>query len=193
MAVVTTPSQLAFVQRARFAKVLHKQEEVHALVAEFGKEDFYGLTGGVITAKTLRAMGHPFAVSHTGAARGIVRGSISSFKAANSFGVFGISNRGVKGFKSVSPISSNGMVSRLPINRQTGLLQSSIQLEGPVGPKNEYSLFSSAPYAKYVLSPTGTPRMVPRGLLGPDGVLRKRHKARIQVLISMVRVAQAVQ
>jgi len=191
MAVVTTPAQLAFVQRARFARVIHKQVEVHKLIAQFGREDFYSLTGGVVSTRQLRAMGHPFARGGNGAQRGIVKGSISAFRASTRQGYFQVGKNGRGGFKAGSAVKASGIVDRLPINRQTGRLQMGIKLDGPVGPKMIYSLYSDAPYAKRVLAERGTARMVPRGLLGPSGVIRKRHKARIQTLISMVRASQA--
>lgn len=161
-------------QRARLASVIDSQNDVHELLAKFGREDFEDLTKGQIKTKTLRAMGHPFArqrVRIQGAQRGVVKGSAGQFK-----------NAGLKG-----QVNARGVVKRLPINIQKGTLRRGIRLVYRGGSSREFVLFSSAPHAKYVLHPKGTDLMVPRGMLGPNGELRKRHKARIQTVIDIVR------
>lgn len=177
MGFYTSPIQLAVAQRSRFRRVILLQEEVHELLASFGHEDMQGQTQGPIKEKSLRAMGHPYArqrVKTPGAARGIVKGEIKAFRRSAATG----------------QISAKGMVQRLPINSQTGKLRQSIKLAGPRGPQKVYDLAALVPYAKFVLSVNGTRYMVPRGLLGPTGLLRKRHKARVQVLINEVRLTQ---
>lgn len=174
MGVYTTPAQLAMAQRVRFLAAAANMVKVHEILAKSSEEDFVELTSGTITTRELRRMGHPFARSSSvaGASRGIVKGDVKKWRLSS----------GVKG-----QITARGMVNRLPINVQTGRLRSSITLSGPTGGQREYRLFAAAPHARYVLSPKGTRRMVPRGLLGPDGVLRKRHKARVQTAIDVVR------
>lgn len=176
MGYYTTPAALAKRQRARFAQAGKDMRKVHDILATSGHRDFLSQTSGRIAEKTLAAMGHPFAKNSAlaGAQRGIRSGTGKQFMRA-----------GKKG-----QVRRNGVVNRLPINRQTGKLRRGIRLVGPARNRQRtYELASHVPYAKYVLSLTGTRYMVPRGLLGPNGVLRKRHKARVQTHIDVVRLS----
>lgn len=169
----TTPAQLAKRQRQRFQSVIGDQVEAHKIIATSGKRDFLALTSGRISSDTLAKMGHPFGKGSpvAGAQRGVKPGSFLK--------------SGKKG-----QVTRKGLVRRLPINRQSNRLRRAIQLHYRGGRLHLYELYSDAPHAKYVLHPRGTDLMVPRGLLGPDGELRKRHKARVQTYIDVVRKAQ---
>jgi hypothetical protein len=68
---------------------------------------------------------------------------------------------------------------RLPINRQTGQLRASKFKTGPSGPDRTYRIGFEIPYARFVLSPTGTRKMVARGFYEE---IRSRHRARKQGL-----------
>lgn len=173
MGYYTTPAQLAMRQRSRFQSVIGDQRKVHKIVAESGYRDFLALTSGRISSKQLAAMGHPF--GRGGAVRG---------------GQRGVDPKKWKGTGKKGQVTRNGVVRRLPINRQTGRLRQGIQLAHKGGAVDVYELFSTVPYARHVLAVEGTDRMVPRGLLGPPGELRKRHKARIQEVIDIVRKTQ---
>lgn len=148
--------------------------EVHKELATQGREDFHDQTGGQVKSKTLAAMGHPFGRMATGGMRNITKGRAGSF-----------SDAGLKG-----QVTKKGVVRPLPINVQTGRLRRAITLQGPSGRLKVYKLYSAAPHAKYVLSPTGTRKMIARGLLGPRGLLRKRHKARLSALVDVLRAQQ---
>lgn len=163
MGVFSTPAGLARHQRKRGILTVKNISEAHTVLATQGKRDFQALTSGGLKAKTLKAMGHPYAKlggAVTGAARGTTKDG----------------NWKKKGYK--KQVTRAGMVRRLPINIQTGKLRREIQLDGPQGSSKTYRLYSRASYAKYVLALDGTDRMVARGLKGPQGELRRRHKAR---------------
>lgn len=139
----------------------------HKFLSESGEESFRELTQGPLQQDQLDAMGNPYAWAGT-AQRGGKQGFASPLK---------------------GQITKRGFVSRLPINKQKGTLHNAIFLDGPSGVMKTYRLGSAAPHAKFVLHPKGTALMVPRGLLGPTGELRKRHKAQKQVMVSELRKA----
>lgn len=165
MGVYTTPTQLAQAQKARFARVMDKQEEVHALLAKFGLQDFLEAISGPLSTKQLRNMGHPYAKTSLGP-RGALRNGVSPLK---------------------GQITRGGYVKPLPVNVQSGELRRMTRLSGPTGRFKEYALGSYAKHAGYVLRPGGTKRMIERPVF--DHV-KKRHKARIATLIAEVRKAQ---
>lgn len=172
MGTYQTLTQLRAAQVKRFAAIKGDINQVHTMIARDGKGDFEEQTVGTVSTKTLRQMGHPF---------GRMGG------AGSNTGVRGVNNpsrfKGIKMRKGVLP--------PLPINRQkTNGLHSSIKQPGPSGATHRYDLYADAPYAKYVLSLTGTKRMTARGLLGPWGLLRKRHKARIAAYVDLMRRKQ---
>jgi len=174
MGVYTTPTQLRVRQRARFEAVKADIKKVHKIMAEDGKDDFEQATSGTIKSKTLKEMGHPFGRIRSGDIRTGGRGAADGRK---------FLGKGSKG-----QITRTGVVRPLPINKQSGDLHRRIQLDGPFGGRRaEYRLYTNVPYAKYVLNPKGTRKMIARGLLGRMGFLRKRHKARISALIDVVR------
>lgn len=172
--VFTSPTALKNHQKKRFAKMQLGQQRVHKELATQGERDFVGATGGQIKSKTLAAMGHPFGRMSSGGMRNIVKGQSGKFGSA-----------GLKG-----QVSKKGVVRPLPINVQSGRLRRAITLQGPAGRASTYKLYSAAPHARFVLSPTGTKKMVARGLLGGNGLLRKRHKARLAALVSVIRAQQ---
>lgn len=176
MAYHTTPASLAMRQRSRFEAVIGKMESLHREVAMAGREDFEDFTDGGLSTRTLRRMGHPYARSG-GAVPGASRGIVGDHKRFKGSGLNG-------------QVKRSGMVALLPINRQSGRLRRSITLSGPKGKSHEYSLFAAAAHARYVLSLTGTKHMKERGLLGPTGPLRKRHKARMHTIKDIVSKAQ---
>lgn len=189
MGVYDTPTQLRLRQRTRFAAVIKDIHKVHKMIAEDGEEDFENATTGSVTPATLAAMGHPFGRLNGGRFR---RASDGTRKLIDGTGTGG--GRGIKGggkrFKGKGikgQITAKGVIRPLPINRQSGMLHLGIKLVGPVGKGREFKLFSNAPHAKFVLRPGGTRLMVDRGLLGRNGFLRKRHKARIAAYVDVVR------
>jgi hypothetical protein len=202
MGIYTSPAALMVAQKQRFAGVKLTQTSMHRLAVQGGQEDHRDYTGGSVKTRELRAMGHPFGRSggqgtNTGG-RGIVR-NVGRFKGAGAqtvtSGYRSKSGQYLFKIKSQSAVSGRGKISPLPINRQTGLMQSSLVTTGPSGANQTYRVGFVAPYAKYVLSPYGTRKMVARGFyskgnsVGGLGVIAKMHRARNRGLILAVRAA----
>lgn len=149
-----------------FRQVGVSAEAVHEVLVEGGQKDHFEYTAGAIKTKTLRRMGHPFA-RNGNAARGIV-GSQSKLK---SFG------------KAKGQIHGRG-VRPLPINIQTGKLRASFYRTNVKGKDLVVKMGFRMPYARFVLSPTGTKKMIARGFYsngGQFGIIKKRHKFRLAV------------
>lgn len=111
---------------------------------------------------TAKYKGHPFA-----------RGQSAASSTAMG------ARRSIKGQKSSSaPLR--------PINVKTGRLRASLRLN--VGPASSYDLSVSTKYARYILHPAGTRKMVGRGVMSwhdknrayPTGELTKRHRLRLR-------------
>ena len=102
------------------------------------------LTSGRVTKKQLAEAGHPFARSNRTAAGRLKRGATREVRAARK---------------------SLGRIAKLPINKHSGALQRSlhIRVRSGGGTWKLYS-YSNHPHA-VVLSPDGTPTMVPRGFV----------------------------
>lgn len=81
-------------------------------------------------------------------------------------------------------VVDRGSAPRQPINIQSGKLHRSITVM--FAGRNKFDLSISAPYAKYILHPSGTKKMVGRGVMGwrdvnkafPMGEIEKRHRLR---------------
>jgi hypothetical protein len=148
-------------QQARHNVARRTIQEVTVDLAQGGLADFHSQTVGTLTKKDLRRIKHPYAR---------LPRTLNVQKLAGKRGY-------AEGKK--AQVSTRGRVSDLPINKQTGKLKRSIKLRRKqAGGAIVYHLYATAPYAKFVLNPEGTKYMRPRGLLGPKGLLRKRHKAR---------------
>lgn len=183
MGTFTRPAQLLARQKARFASVQMTQKEALKELAEAGKLDFLSQTVGTLSDKELRKIGHPYArrarvldIAQLGGRRGF-----SETETVRT-------RRGVRR-QTTTQVTARGRVRDLPINYQTGELRKGIQLMA----RNNgtmYELFSNVPHAKFVLAVNGTKYMRPRGLLGPKGLLRIRHKARLAGIVAAVRDAQ---
>jgi hypothetical protein len=151
MRVHTSSSSLLRAQVERFRKFEGTVTELHEEMVAAGVADHKELTSGSIPTETFIALGHP--LGRTGAGR--MRGISDLARQALKF---------------------RGSVPLLPINRQTGDLQESLKVEGPIGSDKRYIVGFTAPYAPFVLSPTGTRLMVPRGFFQE---LERRNKARL--------------
>jgi hypothetical protein len=171
MGIFTSPVALMNHQKARFAGVKVTMKAATAELAKGGYEDFKSQTVGGLSTRQLRQMGHPYARS----ARVLNIAKLSGY-------------RGVSQGKR-HQITSKGRVEDLPINRQSGKLNRGVRLISKNG-GTMFDLFSDVPHAKFVLALDGTLHMRPRGLLGPKGLLRKRHKARHAGIVQAVRLQQ---
>lgn len=126
------------------------------LMAFEGYQDHRDLTSGTVSSKRLRELGNPFGWGPKKMGRTATEGQMRS------------------GFR-----PTRGKVQKLPINVQSGRLRSSIRVltirRGGVALTVRVSI--GAPYAKYVLSRTGTVKMVPRGFREEvEKRWRARHK-----------------
>ncbi len=84
-----------------------------------------------------------------------------------------------RGVKPKTGQLKRGRIPGLPINVQSNRLRSSVKLWK--SGKNQFSLGATAPYGRFVLSPSGTRKMVARTkggrpLLGPRGILSQHQK-----------------
>lgn len=171
MAIHTSALSLLNAQRKRFANTGRSMGATHELMARTGLEDLKELTSGRLPAKQT-----------AGAfARGVSR--------ATNF---------AKGGSAVRRLGKRG-VPGLPINMQSGRLHALTVLRR-VGAL-AFAVFSSAPYAKYVLHPAGTKFMVARTAGGrpaiggrqmgfpTPGHLEIRHRARMKVYLDALRKA----
>lgn len=156
-----TVGSLLTAQRIRYEKFQGTIRQAHhALVAD-SAQDHVELTSGTISKGRLKALGHPF-------------GRGDSAEESTSFGLARGTGRGQQ------------KVPLLPINRQSGRLQRSLKWFGPRGRDLEYRVWFDAPHARYITHPSGTKKMIGRGLRGPKGQLRRLHKARLRgVLIAL--------
>jgi len=143
---------------ARFKQVRLTATTVHKELYEGGARDHMEFTAGQIKERDLRAAGHPFA-RQGNAQRG---------------------NQTTKRLGGKRGLRVNG----LPINVQTGRLRDSFYQTRPMGINKVVRMGFRAPYAKYVLSPTGTRYMIARGFYtsgGKLGAVRMRHRLRLAV------------
>lgn len=171
--VYYTPAQKIQAQRAQLVAGVRSINDATHRLAEMGADDMREQSQGPLKSKTLAAMGHPYAkrgAKVTGAARGIT--SKRKFQSS------------LKG-----QIKKSGMVQRLPINKQSGRLHRGIVNKRTPGNRISYSVYSSAPHAKYALKVGGTKYVVDRGLKGPKGLMRKRWLLRRHVVVDHIRRA----
>lgn len=115
--------------------------EEHDAMASDIKTAQKSLTSGGITTKKLRELGHPFSRARWKTLDPMIK------RAARK------RRQGV------------GHVPLLPINRQTGKLQKSLQAKKIKYPDalNVNQIEFTAPHAKFILGAKGTKRMLPRG------------------------------
>lgn len=162
--------QLAKAQRKRFEDVDAALKTGHAQIAAAGREDLHDLTGGRISSKTLRKLGHPFG-------RGSAPGGGKLQRASDR-----AKAKALIGRKSV-PL--------LPINKQKGTLRRGIFLRRSGGSVQAFSLGSVARHNKYIFNPAGTSKMVGRGVMTLNnpkmGMIERRWRARNRELIDHVR------
>lgn len=146
MAVFHSAKALANHQQARFERVHRKVRVLHAEMAEFSRVDALKLTSGDISSKELARRGHPFGRKKFGAGGKVQRSSYKRFRLTMHAGGLVISTP------------------KLPINAQTGRLQRSLRVfRRSLSTGQVLDIQFTARHATFVLSPTGTKRMVPRG------------------------------
>lgn len=148
MGTYRSAKDLARAQRDRANETSRMLKIEHGKLANDCYQEAHRITGGRLSTRMLRAMGHPY---------GRRSGSFSDIKSRKT--VLG-RQRTTKGTRMRLP--------GLPINRQSGRLQQAIKLNRRTGTGKVSQVYilqvlgNIAPYAKYVLSLGGTTRMVPR-------------------------------
>ena len=197
MSVYQRPADLARAQQRRFDAMHKTHENVHDELVGQGQNDHNAYTGGGISKKALRAMGHPFAREGS-AARGIKdKKKQAKFAGYGKRYTFQATNKqGKVVTQSKTQVGAKGKVNPLPINKQTGQLRSSFFRTKYGGKDRVVWMGFRSPHAKYVLSPTGTKHMIYRGFYSKSrnttsvrdlGIIAQRHRARSAALVQSVR------
>jgi|GEM_PF-3583681 len=174
MSVYTRPAQIIAKTTKRIQLQRMSMLELHTYLVREGARDHAVTTSGGVSTRQLRSMGHPFGRQNPGdpstGVRGIVRKRPSTISRKNRI--------------------RKGVLLPLPINRQTGRLRGSFFQTVQTGPNRVVDMGFNVPYAKFVLSPTGTKRMVARGYYSVGnvlGIIAKRHKSRVQGAVAAAR------
>jgi hypothetical protein len=191
--------------RRRVANAKRDKEHIHYMVAKGSYGDFLSNTSGRIPQRVFDAYGNPFAKRHRLEGMvGVMQANKSAKLAESTFMHMRLGRAANKRFshnKVEEPRLWNKMgkpgqvswvrggsgekitpkqINLLPINIQSGSLRKGIRFIGPEGKRMVYQLYSTSRSATQVLALEGTKYMVPRGLLGPNGELRRRHTLRIK-------------
>jgi hypothetical protein len=178
MGTYTTPTKYAAAFAKRQDLVGKKIAEVIYEMAKEGGNDLRDATSGTLQEKDLRRMGHPYARRARSAMQ------LSAAKRGANLGLRDSGRR---------QVSRSGAVKPFPTNKWTGGTQRAIFVR-KVG-KNSYDVGSGSPHAKYLFAPWGTKYMKPRGVMGErkrhgqDGIVRRRHRARVKGYRQVVRDA----
>lgn len=151
-------AQLAQTQLARADEVSRMAKEEHEAFVRLMEDEHRMLVSGNIPAKTLRALGHPFARRHAAGLTSAVRKA----RRKNLMGAMRIRT--------------------LPINVQTDRLRSSLFAK-KIDDRQTAQSFQvgfSAPHAKYVLAKRGTRRMIERRFIETKQQIEKRRERELR-------------
>lgn len=176
----TLPAHLMAQMDRRVTRMVSSIRQMHNELVLGGVRDHASLTSGGVSTRRLRQMGHPFGRQRSQDRSTGVRGVVKGPRV-----LFGQEKRRNRLRK--------GVLMPLPINKQTGRLRRSFWRTGPIGADRRVDMGFRAPYAKYVLSPEGTQKMVARGFhshgsgIGQLGAISKRHRARMQGALAAAR------
>lgn len=145
-----------------FEQSLNKQQHTvtssHKELVVAVYQDYRRLLSGTISEKELRRAGHPFGRFSHPEGRGMMRGPRNGAE---------VSAARKKGIRRRYPI--------YPINKQTRKLLQGLQIKrtNVPGRIQAFDIFSDAPYAKYVLYPLGTDKMVGRNITTGHAIGKK--------------------
>ena len=176
MGIYRTPAKLAAAQRKRTHLVGKKIEEVTRELAKEGTNDLRDANSGTLSEKQVRRGGGLYARYPRN------RMQLNAAKRLHGSGL--VTRQGRQ-------VSRTGAVRVLPTNRWTGSIQRGIFM-AKAG-RNGWDVGSNARHAKYLFAPKGTKYMKPREVMGErtkhgkDGLLRLRHRARVQGYLNAVR------
>ena len=165
MAVFHSIADLLLHERKRMAAIKGTVEHRFDTMVEFSREDHLILTSGTIPKKLIDKV-HPYARGGTAGMRGFGKYTQDAARHGASMQFRG----------------KTMQLNPWPINKhRANGLQSTLKKVGPTsaGVQRKARIFFAAPFAKYLLSYGGTRLMVARGVLGPDGQITKRWKARL--------------
>jgi hypothetical protein len=165
VAVHTTIAGFGKAFEKRLANVKLSAEKVHEILTDGGEQDHFEFTDGGTSTKTLRQMGHPYGRT-AGGARGNTNKKLGRRK-----------------------------VPVLPINNQTGRLRSSFYRSDIGGADKVTRMGFRVHYARFVLRPGGTRKMIDRKFYslggaktGPaTGIIRKRFRQRLIIARNVYR------
>ena len=200
MSVFMRPADLVRAQTGRFNRMNLNHITAHDELVGQGQNDHNAYTGGGLSSKSLRAMGHPFAREGS-AARGIKdKDKQAKFKGYGKRYAFQATNKqGKVVSQSQTQVKAKGKVNPLPINKQTGELRRSFFRTKYGGKDRVVWMGFRSKHAKFVLSPTGTSKMIYRGFYSRSknstsvrdmGIIAQRHRARSAALVQSVRARQ---
>ncbi len=158
MAKFTNPAKMLAHMRRRAAVAVRDMSEFSEWAAREGYDDAFEGTSGRTSSAELARMGHPY---------GRGAGASSNYDRAGN-------------------LLKRGSAPRLPINRQSGRLRRSLRRRMSGRSQYDVGIGSGVGYARFILHPAGTRRMVGRGLMGwrkqnpgyPAGLLERRHRLR---------------
>lgn len=164
-------------QKNRFNHVISDMDRTMREVAIEGWRDHLNLLSGKVKQKTLNAMGNPYGRGSSAAKNLVNAGNVGRRGAKRKFG--------------------RGSAPLLPINEQTGRLRMSVRLAGYRRGVYDVHVGAGVRYAKYILHPAGTRKMVGRGMMGwrnvnaafPIGQIERLHRARNKVIQDAYRKA----
>ncbi len=167
MAVFTDPAKMIAHMRRRAAVAVKDAAGFALWSAEKGYEDAFDGLSGKTSSEKLAAMGHPYG-----------RGSSASQNYANAGNVL-----------------KRGRAPMLPINRQSGRLRASLNMRSAGRGRYDTGIGRGVEYARYILHPAGTVKMVGRGLMGwrkvnrayPAGLIERRHRLRMAAARDVLR------
>jgi hypothetical protein len=180
MARYTDPMQLLAHQKDVFKQVQARAKAMHKQMVRDVADEVTAQVSGPLTKVDERLMGHPFA-----------RRRISK----RGFERTGPRSHGIKGHRMSSRSGAGVAVPLLPINVTTGKLRGSLRMKAaphsdPAG--QVLQLGFTAEYAKYVLSPSGTKKMVARGFQKWKRGIDRRHSRQLAHDINLMALRAAV-
>lgn len=181
MAKYTDPMALLRHQATLFDAVSRKRNAMFAAFVRERADEQLTMLSGSISEQELRNMGHPFARRKV-SRRGYERTSAAQYRKG-----YRMSEQRRTGFAASAPL--------LPINRQSGGLYRSQQIRFVRGQmySQQATVGYGASYARYILGPKGTSRMVNRGFVQWRRKADDRAKKRLIHDINAMQLRAAVQ
>ena len=159
MGTFTDPAKMLAHMRKRTAVAVKGMESFAEFSAKEGYwKDMRPNLAGRVSSEELRRAGHPY----------------------------GRGQNAKENYTNAGNVLKRGKVPRLPINRQSGRLAMSLRLRRAGRSVWDLGIGTAVPYARFILHPAGTKKMVGRGLMGwrkvnasyPAGLVERRQRLR---------------